>query len=258
MNHGLRHALARAKMTESQLAQACGVDPKTVSRWIADPSRIPHARHRWAACEALGEEESGLWPTAVRSALRTGPDREIVQVFPYRSAAPASLWRSLIAKARHELTFAGYTNYFLWLEQANLADVLRRKARTGCRVRFLIGDPESPVTRAREAEEAVPLTLSTRIAVTTSALRRLRETGVQEDGNVEGRFETGHVNLSVFRFDDEMIVTPILARRVGHDSPMLHLRRSQADGMFDRFVDHVEELWSRGRDIGEVAGHGQA
>ncbi|MFI9275413.1 DUF5919 domain-containing protein [Kitasatospora sp. NPDC052896] len=253
MNHALRRAMANAKMTETELAEACGVDAKTVSRWIADPTRIPHARHRWAACEALGEEEAALWPTAVRSALKTGPDREVLQVFPYRSAAPASLWRSLITKAQKELTFAGYTNYFLWLEQANLAGALRRKAQSGCRVRFLIGDPDSPVTRAREEEEGVPLTLSTRIAVTVSELHRLREVG-----NIEGRFETGHVNLSVFRFDDEMIVTPILARRVGHDSPMLHLRRSQPDGMFDRFADHVEELWSRGRDIWEVAERGQA
>lgn len=253
MNHALRRAMASAKMTEAQLAEACEVDAKTVSRWIADPSRIPHARHRWAACEALGEEEAALWPTAVRSALKTGPDREVIQVFPYRSAAPASLWRSLITKAQHELTFAGYTNYFLWLEQANLAGALRRKAQAGCRIRFLIGDPDSPVTQAREAEESVPLTLSTRIAVTISELERLREVG-----NIEGRFETGHVSLSVFRFDDEMIVTPILARRVGHDSPMMHLRRSQADGMFDRFSDHVEELWGRGRNIWEAAHHGQA
>ncbi|MFI6443536.1 DUF5919 domain-containing protein [Kitasatospora sp. NPDC050543] len=251
MNHALRRAMANAKMTEAQLAEACGVDAKTVSRWISESSRIPHARHRWAACEALGEEEAAVWPTAVRSALKTGPDREVIQVFPYRSAAPASLWRSLITKAQHELTFAGYTNYFLWLEQANLAGALRRKAQAGCRVRFLIGDPDSPVTRAREDEEDVPLTLSTRIAVTISELERLREVG-----NIEGRFETGHVNLSVFRFDDEMIVTPILARRVGHDSPMMHLRRSQADGMFDRFADHVEELWSRGRNIWEGAQHG--
>ncbi|GAA2149943.1 XRE family transcriptional regulator [Kitasatospora kazusensis] len=253
MNHALRRAMANAKMTETQLAEACGVDPKTIGRWITDPSRIPHARHRWAACEALGEEEAAVWPTAVRSALKTGPDREVIQVFPYRSAAPASLWRSLITKAQHELTFAGYTNYFLWLEQANLAGALRRKAQTGCRIRFLIGDPDSPVTRAREDEENVPLTLSTRIAVTISELARLREVG-----NIEGRFETGHVNLSVFRFDDEMIVTPILARRVGHDSPMMHLRRSQADGMFDRFADHVEELWTRGRDIWEETHHGPA
>lgn len=149
-----------------------------------------------------------------------------------------------MTKAQRELVFAGYTNCFLWLEQANLAGALRRKAEAGCRVRFLVGDPTSPITAAREAEEGVPLTLSTRIAVTVNELEKL-----QDVGGIEGRFETGHVNLSVFRFDDDMIVTPILARRVGHDSPMTHLRRRQADGMFDRFSAHVEELWSRGHDV---------
>ncbi|MFD8981850.1 XRE family transcriptional regulator [Streptomyces sp. NPDC059564] len=253
MNHALRRAMANAKMTEKQLAQACGVDAKTVGRWITEPNRVPHARHRWAACEALGEEETALWPNAIRAAFTSGPDREIVQVFPYRSAAPASLWRSLVTKAQRDLVFAGYTNYFLWLEQANLGSALRRKAQSGCRVRFLVGDPNSPVTTDREAEEDVPLTLSTRIAVTLNELEKLRDVS-----GIEGRFETGHVNLSVFRFDDEMIVTPILARRVGHDSPMLHLRRRQADGMFDRFAAHVEELWSRGRDIKGTSDDGQA
>ncbi|MGZ9931984.1 XRE family transcriptional regulator [Streptomyces sp. NC-S4] len=253
MNHALRRAMADANMTEAQLAQHCGVDAKTVGRWIAQPTRIPHARHRWAACEALREEEQALWPNAIRSVHTTGPNREIVQVYPYRSAAPASLWRSLITKAQNELTFAGYTNYFLWLEQANLAGALRRKAQTGCRVRFLIGDPDSPITAAREEEEGVALTLSTRIAVTLGELEKLQDVPA-----IEGRFETGHVSLSVFRFDDDMIVTPHLARRVGHDSPMMHLRRCMADGMFDRFAAHVEELWGRGRDIREAAENAQA
>jgi transcriptional regulator with XRE-family HTH domain len=253
VNEALRQAMTKAEVTEQQLAEECGVDIKTVNRWISNPMRTPHARHRWAVCRTLGVEEAELWPSAVRANLKTGPDREIIQVFPYRSAAPASLWRNLIHDAKHELAFAGYTNYFLWLEHANLANILRRKASNGCRVRFLIGDPDSPATRDREQEEDVPLTLSTRIAVTVGELHKLR--GV---GNIAARYETGHVNISVFRFDNDMIVTPILARRVGHDSPMFHIRRDQPDGMFDRFSEHVEELWSRGRDIWENPRHGAA
>lgn len=40
--------------------------------------------------------------------------------------------------------------------------------------------------------------------------------------------------------------------------PMMHLRRHQTDGMFDRFSAHVEELWSRGRDIREAGPDAQA
>jgi len=242
VNSPLREAMARANMTESQLARVCGVDPKTVSRWITNPAREPHARHRAAASRALGEEEPVLWPS-VQQLVKSGPDRELVQMYPYRSAAPATLWRQLVAKAEHELTFAGYTNYFLWLEHANFGSLLRRKAEAGCRIRFVLGDPASPVTRQREREEDVPLTLSTRIEVTLSELAKLRST------SIEARYETGHVSLSAFRFDHDMIVTPLLPGRIGHDAPMMHLRRAQDDGVFDRFAGHIEDLWARGRDV---------
>ncbi|WP_052681569.1 helix-turn-helix domain-containing protein [Saccharothrix sp. ST-888] len=110
MNQALRNAMVAATMTEAQLAEACGVDPKTVGRWLANSGRIPHGRHRWAASQALNVEEAVLWPTAVRLTVKTGADREIVQIYPYRSAAPAALWRQLIGKAEQELMFAGYTN----------------------------------------------------------------------------------------------------------------------------------------------------
>ncbi|MET7410545.1 DUF5919 domain-containing protein [Streptomyces parvulus] len=245
MNESLRRAMAQARLTESQLAERCGVDTKTVARWITQTGRVPHARHRWAVAEALGEDESVLWPAATKKLVKTGPDREVVEVFPYRSACPASLWRSLITKAERELTFAGYTNYFLWLEQARFGTALRRKASAGCRVRFLVGDPDSDLTRAREQEEDVALALSTRIRVTLAELEKLKGHAV------DARYSSGHAYLSVFRFDNDMIVTPLLTHSVGHDAPTLHLRRHQDDGMFDRFAAHVEELWTRGSPVWE-------
>ncbi|MFE7299728.1 DUF5919 domain-containing protein [Streptomyces sp. NPDC057579] len=249
MNEALRRAMLQARMTDRQLAESCGVDVKTVGRWITEGGRVPRARHRWAVCEALKEDEAVLWPAATKKAIKVGPDREVVAVYPYRSGCPASLWRSLIAKAERELTFAGYTNYFLWLEQARFGAVLRRKAAHGCRIRFLIGDPDSDLTRAREQEEGVALALSTRIRVTLAELEKIKD-----QAGIEARYSGGHAYLSVFRFDDDMIVTPLLTHSVGHDAPTLHLRRQQNDGMFDRFASHVEELWSRGALVGRADG----
>jgi hypothetical protein len=183
-----------------------------------------------------------LWPEAVRSAIKTGADREIVAVYPYRSACPRSLWRDLITGASRELFFGGYTNYFLWLEQANLGTALRRKAEQGVRVRFLVGDPDSEVTRERERIEGVPLTVSTRIKVTLDELAKLMPT-------VAGRFSDRHVASSVFLFDDQALVSVHLADLLGHDSPTLHLRRRGADGLYDRFAAHVGYLWDNARDI---------
>lgn len=187
-----------------------------------------------------------LWPAAAKAVMKTGPDREVVSVYPYRSACPSSVWRSLITDAGEQLTFAGYTNYFLWLEQPNLATVLKRKARTGASVHFLLGDPDSEITQRREAVERTALTVSTRIRITLEHLDHLGPV----DG-LEARYSDheGHISLSVFRFDDQMLVTPHLANLVGHDSPMLHLRRLQDDGMFDRFASHVDELWKQGRAV---------
>jgi hypothetical protein len=117
-------------------------------------------------------------------------------VYPSRSACPASLWRKLITSATREIVFAGYTSYFLWIEQPNLGAALRRKAQAGCKVRFLIGDPDSEVTRQREQIEATPLTVSTRIAVTLGELEKL--------GDVDGSRRGSQTGTSRFRCSASM------------------------------------------------------
>jgi hypothetical protein len=191
-------------------------------------------------------DEDMIWPQGVKERIKSGADREVVHSYPYRSACPSTVWGELIGSAGQDLFFAGYTNYFLWTQVPGFADTLRRKAEAGCRVRFLLGDPGSEVTHLREAVEEVAMTVSTRIRSTLEQLDRLGPL----DG-LQTRFSapedaTNHVGLSVFRFDSQALVTPHLARTVGHDSPLLHLRRYGDGGMFDRFAAHGEELWSRG------------
>jgi hypothetical protein len=240
--------MTAAMLTERDLAGRCQVDEKTVARWIAEDGRIPHPRHRYAAAEALGAEVELLWPDTIRRNLKTGPDREVVAVYPRRSDCPKSVWRNLITNATRDITLAGYTNYFVWVELPNLRSVLRRKAETGCRVRFLIGDPGSDVTRHREEVEDVPLTVGTRIRITLDELAKLGEVP-----GLEARFSDDHIAMSVFMFDSEMLVCTHLANLVGHDSPMLHLARNQDGGLFDRYAYHVAALWDDGRPAGLTA-----
>ncbi|WP_308405866.1 hypothetical protein [Streptomyces tardus] len=188
----------------------------------------------------VGVSAAVLWPSRVRQAAKSGSDREVVATYPYRNACPTSVWTSLVDQAENVIEYAGYTNYFIWQEQPRLTERLREKAESGCEVRFLIGDPDSRVTRDREAVENVPLTLTTRIRITLGALEALRELPC-----VQARFSDQHVALSVFRFDDQMLVTPHLSSLLGHESPTLHLRRLTEDGLFDRFAGHVTALWER-------------
>ena len=236
VNGELRRALSEAKMNERQLAEAIGADPATVSRWVSDERRLPHLRLRLAASDVLGVDDVTLWPNGARSALKVGPDREVHTVYPTRSAIPRSLWQTLIAAAEKDLVFAGYTNYFLWLEIPGLAATLRNKAEAGVSVRFLLGDPGSETTRARQAAEGAPISLTARIAVTLAELEKLRDAGVQ------ARF-SDYMGMSVFRFGNDMIVSGGPVQAMGHDAPALHLRQRQSDGIFAAYAGHLETLW---------------
>jgi hypothetical protein len=168
--------------------------------------------------------------------------REIQNAWPTRSAMPSTEWAALVSGANRELTFAGYTSYFLWLTVPNLRDVLRAKAEAGAQVRFLLGDPDSAVTHGREVVEAVPLTVGSRIAISLNELAPLRDVP-----GVEVRFSDRHISLSVWQFDDQMIVSTHVAANVGHDSPTYRLKRSGDAGLFKAYSEHVEALWSTAR-----------
>jgi hypothetical protein len=190
-----------------------------------------------------------LWPRAVKDRIKTGNDRELVHSYPYRSACPSTVWAELVENSGEELFLAGYTNYFFWTQLPQFTETVRRKAESGCRDRFLLGDPAGEVTRQREAIEDVALSVSTRIRISLEHLDRLGPLPGLEVRYSSAEDAVNHVSLSVFRFDRDALVTPHLARLVGHDSPLLHLRRQSAGGMFDRFAEHAEELWSRAAPV---------
>lgn len=235
-----------ANLSSRQLAYRVGVYPKQVERWLSNGDLTPHARNRTDAARALGVDEEMLWPSVVKERIKTGTDREIVHSYPYRSACPSTAWVDLVRSAQSEITLCGFTNYFFWTQLPNFSGMLKERAAAGCRVRFLLGDPDGEVTRQRELVEDVPLTVSTRIRMTLGELAKLGPLDGLEARYSAAEDAVNHVSLSVFRFDSEALVTPHLARLVGHDSPLLHLRRQGDGGMFSRFAEHAEELWSRG------------
>lgn len=245
-NLALQNALSVTGITPGKLAAVVGVDEKTVQRWLTDEGRVPHARHRFATCKVLEVDEVALWPTVVRDNLKTGADREVVACYPYRSAVPRTLWGRLIDQARHCITFGGYTNYFAWLEVPNLNGILSAKAKAGTEVRFIMGDKDSPVTAERQRIENVPLTLTTRIDIGLSEIAKL------DHQRIMTRVTDRHISMSLFRFDDDMLVCTHLADLLGHDSVTLHVKKKMDDGLFDRYAAHLVYLWDAASPQGPV------
>lgn len=237
VNEVLRSALAAKRMTPDELADRTGVDRKTVQRWLSDQTLAPHAKSRYRVAEELGVDESVLWPDAIRGAVKLGPDREVLAAYPSRAAMPRTVWSDLIGSAKTELALCGFTSYFLWHEVPGLSDLLRRKAESGCRVRFVLGDPGSRNAVRSEEIETTALSTTSRIRQAQQLLEPLQDV-------VEVRQSNDGWGRSVWRGDGQAVASWNVLGTLGHESPVFHLRRRSEGGIFDQIaVRHVEALW---------------
>lgn len=244
-NERLRVALDRAGLSNEAVARATGVDPKTVQRWLA--GRVPHPRHRWAIAAQVEEDEDFLWPAARRSSPSDdAATAEIVAAYAYRSELDTRRWWDLFVRADRQIDLLGYTLYFLPQQHPTLADLLRKKAKKGCRIRIGLADPTSANVQARDVEEQQAITLVARIQSTLAWLEP-----VLPFDEIDARYQDAPLYSSIFRFDDQMLVTPHLFATPGHSAPMLHLKRLGPNGLFSRFAAHFEGIWADSRPIGE-------
>jgi hypothetical protein len=152
----------------------------------------------------------------------------------------------LIDSAERQIDLLGYTLYFLALDHPELVPELQRKCANGCKVRGVVADPRSRHVADRDREEGQPITLVARIGTTMKYFQPLRECE-----GFEMRYQDVPLYNSIFRFDDQMLVTPHLFATPGSSAPMLHLRRLAPNGMFSRFEKHFEDIWSVTTEIPE-------
>jgi transcriptional regulator with XRE-family HTH domain len=219
------------------VARVVGVDPRTVQRWLN--GRAPHARHRWAVAKLLGDDESWLWP-AVRRELAPGAEAtaEVVAAYAHRADNPIGTWATLIDSARKRIDLLGYAHLFLPEQHIDLGSRIEKACAAGCRVRIMFADPDGPGVRDRDSLERLSGTLPARIRMSMAYFDELREV----DG-VQIHLHDVHLYHAIYRFDDEMIVTPHLMGAHGPQHPALHLRRLGPDGIFASFADQLERVW---------------
>ena len=237
-NEPLRKAMADARITIETLGRAVSVHPKTVQRWLA--GRVPHPRPRWAIADLLGIREEALWPNlkagAVSSMIGTS---EILAAYAHRADVPSHVWHDLFDQAKTQIDLLGYAMLFLPEANPRLVDQLKEKAAAGCVVRIALADPDSAAVADREHEEGLGGALHARIRTT---LHHFADLSDRE--SISLRLHATRMYNSLFRFDEEMLVTPHLYAQPGYASPVLHLRRIGPHGIFDNFALHFERVWS--------------
>lgn len=246
-NQRLRGALLNAGMTAAALADAVQVDPKSVSRWLAE-DRIPHQATRHKVAAALQQQETFLWPTLL-------PDSEgcadgladIEHAWPTRSSISSETWHALFSKATETLDILVYAGAFL-IEALDLADVLAWKAARGTRIRILVADPQSAAVGLRAAELSLEW-LPKRCQSTLDYLRRVDGIGLRSHG-------ASHY-ASLFRFDDLLLANAHAYGIWACHSPVLQLRKSSSATLFAFYTTSFDRTW-RSCDQEPHAGSGIA
>lgn len=237
-NARLRAALAASKLTVDDVAEAAEVDPKTVQRWIS--GRTPHARNRIAVAGVVGEDPRFLWPEIENgSGHGHGGEDEVVATFAQRGEVPAELWDQLIGGAERRIDLLGYAMMHLPEQHLAIFDVAESLVAAGGRVRVILADPDGEQAAVRDHEEGLDGGLIHRIK---SSGRYLADR-LPVAPRVELRCQNVPMYNSVFRFDDQALVTPHLYRRPGWQSPCLHLRRLGPTGIFENYMQHFEDIW---------------
>ncbi len=234
MNQTLQRALADARLDEGRVAEALGVDPKTVHRWIA--GRVPQRQHRWDLADLLGRHEFDLWPDiAGSSGAAMCP--EIQATYPHRGAVPREVWRRLFGAAEREIGILVYAGLFL-AEDVDMLRLLGDKANVGVAVRVLLGDPESPQVAERGAEEEINDAIAAKIRnaiVLYGPLLRIE--------GPEVRLHRTVLYNSIYFGDDEVLVNPHVYGSAAAYAPVIHLRRTVPGDLVTTYLDSFERVW---------------
>ncbi len=224
-----------------ELAETCGVQPKTIERWI-NTDRVPHRRHRWAAAKRLSVEETYLWPAV----LVRGPGEhldatraEFVEIYRDRATVPRDLWIRLLIEAQEHVDVLVFSGTFFAQTQPRVASMLTEAARRGVQVRLCFGDPNSQAVAIRDREERLGDTLAYKIRSALTYYRSL----VDVDG-CEVRLHSTTLYASLFRYDDEILVNPHTYGEPASANPTFHLRRLGDGAIAAQYVASFDRVWS--------------
>jgi transcriptional regulator with XRE-family HTH domain len=243
VNERLHSVLAQRALTLDSLAEACEVDPKTVSRWLG--GRVPHPRHRFRVAEYLRVEETFLWPSGPElggNRQGRGLATELVGTYPNRASVPRETWLALLQEASERIDVLVFSGTFFAQTNPHVAGMLAERAASDVLIRLCFGDPAGHAVAIRGTEEGIGDTLAAKIRASLTYYRPL----VPADG-CEVRLHDTTLYNSLFRYDDHLLVNPHIFGQPASANPVLHLRRAGLTGWFASYTASFEAVWARAR-----------
>lgn len=236
-NERLRAVMETGGWTHAALADATGVDPKSVERWV-NLGRTPRRTTALEAAEALGEDVHALWPALRQARAARAVSPELVALYGQRADLPVSVFVDLLSRARQRIDVLVYAAVFLHEAYPRLNDLLGERAADGCTVRIAVGDADDPNVQQRGQEEKFGHGIESRCRLALLHYRPLA--GVS---GIELRTHGTTLYNSVYRADDQMLVNGHVWGVNAYGAPVWHLRRHGNGGMFDTYAGSFDAVW---------------
>ncbi|MGK5627770.1 helix-turn-helix domain-containing protein [Streptomyces sp. URMC 123] len=242
-NERLRAALASRGWTHAVLADAAGVDPKSVERWV-NLGRTPRRATALMAAEALGEDVYALWPALRQARAARTVSPELVALYDQRADLPVSVFVEVLAQARERIDVLVYAAVFLHEAYPRLNDLLRERAAEGTAIKIAVGDADSPHVRARGREERFGHGIESRCR-----LALLHYAPLLDVPGIELRTHATTLYNTLYRADDQVLVNAHVWGTNAYAAPVWHLRRTRDGGVFDTYANSFDAVWDTARPV---------
>jgi lambda repressor-like predicted transcriptional regulator len=246
-NERLTAAIGKKGWALKQFAMRVGVNEKTARSWVN--GKRPRLYNQVDAARALSIDKSILWPPTNVDARAISS--EILGAWTRRFDCQPEYWWKLISQAKRRIDILCFEMQFLIEDHPDLALVLSEKIRSGCKQRFMVADPNEDAAQIRGNEVPESDQMIGRINNTLEFLLPIIDAGA------DFRFQFASNYISIFRFDDDMMVITHMYGVPGRESPLHHLHRIGSCGLFDRFAEyfeHVRETISMGNTFWTMLG----
>ncbi|MEC3957174.1 XRE family transcriptional regulator [Nocardia sp. CDC153] len=243
-NERLRTAMAAGGWTHASLAEATGVDPKSVERWV-NLGRVPRRRTAIHATETLGEDVHALWPALQQTRNARAVSPELIALYDQRADVPASVFVNLLAAACDRIDILVYAAIFLHEAYPRLNDLLAERARAGCAIRIAVGDSDSANVQQRGSEEKFGHGIESRCRLALMHYRPLLEVR-----GIELRTHDTTLYNSIYRGDEDILVNAHVWGVNAYGAPVWHLRRTLDGGLFDTYTNSFDAVWQTARPVG--------
>ncbi len=171
--------------------------------------------------DAASDDQIGLYPCAF---------------LHNRAKINNDYWIANIKASKESIDILGYAVAFL-PELPDVEDMLMEKSKAGCRIRILLGKPESDAVNKRNIEEAKEGSISSRIEISIARLGNLIDNGA-----IEVKLHDTPLYCSIYRFDNRMLVTPHQYGVRGALAPPIELKRVEK-GLFKSYLKHFDSIW---------------